>query len=195
MDGKLFYYSKSADKFPGKGINEHGCEKCLDLARVYDWRKLLSNFHISPFVIDGKTYNSVEHYYHSMKYRKTSPKFADSFTLESKSKICEDPLLAKKAGGKSGGGIRPDSCVLDPQFFGGKVQKYAFLRGMFAKFTQNIELGKILLMTREAELHHGTRGVPPQRIYELECVRAVIRENYESLLDVSLGEFSKTIKI
>lgn len=196
MADKLFYYSGSADKPPGKGTNESGCEKCTELAKIKDWRKMLSNFYISPFVIDGKTYMSVEHYYHSMKYRATSPQFADTFTTESQSRWCTDPILAKSAGGKSGmkgkDRLRPANCVLDPHFFS-KKQSAAFTRGMFAKFTQNIELGKVLLATNNAELYHGTRGVPITRILELEKVRHCIREFYPEFLSGKLGELSKSL--
>ena len=51
----LYFYSKSADKKPGKGANEtvHDDSKYEKLSQTKDWRKVLSNFHCSPFEFEG----------------------------------------------------------------------------------------------------------------------------------------------
>lgn len=63
MADKLFYYSKSADKKPGHGVNEFVSEdRQYDaLSHIKDWRKMLSNFYIAPFEYQDHRWNTVEH--------------------------------------------------------------------------------------------------------------------------------------
>ena len=46
MNDKLFYFSKSRNVVPGKGANEIVENPLIynDLAKIKDWRKILSNF-------------------------------------------------------------------------------------------------------------------------------------------------------
>lgn len=71
MNTKFIFYSKSADKPPGKGIHEHLNSKdtYIELSKIKDWRKQLSNIYIyiSPIEIDGEIYNSVEHFFSCCK--------------------------------------------------------------------------------------------------------------------------------
>ena len=62
---RLYFYSKSADKKPGQGANEVVSGDYTELAKIKDWRKVLSNFHYCPFVFEGKTYNTIEHVFQS----------------------------------------------------------------------------------------------------------------------------------
>jgi hypothetical protein len=66
---KLFYFSKSRDVLPGKGLNEIVENHLIynDLAKIKDWRKILSNFHIFPFIYEGNTYNTIEHAFQAKK--------------------------------------------------------------------------------------------------------------------------------
>lgn len=58
---KLFYYSKSADKLPGKGKHENAVtSNYTSLSKIKDWRKILSNFHFHPFKYNGYTFNTIE---------------------------------------------------------------------------------------------------------------------------------------
>ena len=96
---KFYFYSKSADKAPGKGANEIVVDpsEYSELAKIKDWRKVLSNFHVSPFVFEGFTYNSIEHVFQSKKIGLVSPEKAFLFTLESGSEIGKgDGLMAQK---------------------------------------------------------------------------------------------------
>ena len=71
MSDKFFFYSKSADKKPGKGTNEYvkNPNDNKDLETIPEWRKCLSNFYITPFELDDEIWNSVEHYFHAVKFR------------------------------------------------------------------------------------------------------------------------------
>lgn len=176
------FFSRSADKPPGKGVNEQiltGTDYS-NLKAVKDWRKMLSNFYESKFKLDGHKWLSVEHYYQGSKFRKGHPEFFYQFSLDSGSDISKSPVLAKSAGGKSGkrGGkqIRPKHIKMDSDFFR-KVDKgltypnVLFRKAMYAKFSQNPILREVLLATGNAQLLHRTRGVPLHRVYDLEAVR------------------------
>jgi predicted NAD-dependent protein-ADP-ribosyltransferase YbiA (DUF1768 family) len=177
-DGTVFmFYSKSRDVKPGMGageqISKENVEKYEPLSRIKDWRKKLSNFWIQPFKIDGKQWQSVEHYYQASKFKGT-PEFFNQFSLDSGSDLSKDPLLAKAAGGKTGKlgkqQIRPKEIVIDTDFFEGK-HKEEMYRGQFAKFTQNLELLDTLLQTKDAQLVHYTRGGKPVVFTGLMLIR------------------------
>jgi len=207
MRDKFVFYSKSADKKPGIGTGEEKNTKIQyhELEEITNWRKVLSNFYINPFILDDNTWNSVEHFFHAVKFRngKKSSKeydFYKTFTLDSKSPWCEDPFLAKQAG-KAGrvseitgkifhkkiGDINiPKDIKMREDFYTAdipeKLQKLAFL----AKFTQNPELKHILLSTKDAELWHftgrGGRGIILMK--ELMIVRDCIRK-YDNVYDLA----------
>lgn len=182
MPDKFYFFSKSADKQPGKGIHEEvsNPNDYKDLARVKEWRKILSNFWMQPFTLDGYTWNSVEHFYQGNKFKTTNEKFLRQFTVESNSEISKDPTMGKAAGGKTGTyqkkSIRPSYVKGDKKYIDGKPGRDAMLRALAAKFTQNPDLGRVLLATGNAELWHGTRGVKPHREYPIERVRECIRK-------------------
>ena len=220
MADKFFFYSKSADAPLGKGggkdirFQERLNSKTdySELRRIQNWRKALSNFHVAPFILDNNEWNSVEHFFHAVKFRdnkKTdskSYKYYETFTLNSGSPWARDPVLAKQAGkagrvsGTTGriydkkiGGVKiPTNITMRPDFYTSKVdsrlQKLAFL----AKFTQHENLKRLLLATGDAELWHytGTRGGGEGMILfdELMTVRKCIRKFDEKC---KLGEVSK----
>ena len=51
---KFLFYSKSADKKPGKGTGEYVNDIKIykELSEIPNWRHILSNFYISPFILD-----------------------------------------------------------------------------------------------------------------------------------------------
>ena len=59
-EDKLFYYSKSANKQAGKGVNEFvsNYNDYNELNKIKDWRKMLSNFYVAEFTYNGKTYST-----------------------------------------------------------------------------------------------------------------------------------------
>jgi len=167
------FYSKSADKYPGKGAGESPGDLSLspeydDLSKIKDWRKKLSNFWIAPFELDGKKWNSVEHCYQGSKFKHGNPDFYHQFSLDSGSELSKDPAMAKSAGGKTGkvGGkkFRPKSVVMDEDFFSTDRSIKVMNAAQKKKFTTIPEMKDVLLKTREAKLMHIV-GRSAEKVY------------------------------
>lgn len=175
------FYSKSSDKpLPGKGAGEkispESQKKYSKLASLVGWRKVLSNFNMARFELDGKTWNSVEHYYHANKFKKNHPKFYDLFAVESDSKISKSTAFAKAAGGKTGKYAkekwrRDKKIKMDEDFFSSGRNQIVMEKGQFAKYSQNDIAKNVLLATLDAKLQHHVRGSPPIVFYDTMRVR------------------------
>jgi predicted NAD-dependent protein-ADP-ribosyltransferase YbiA (DUF1768 family) len=53
------------------------------LNEIPDWRKILSNFHVSKFTYKDHSYNTIEHCYHAQRFSLVSEKIAFKLTLDS----------------------------------------------------------------------------------------------------------------
>jgi ribA/ribD-fused uncharacterized protein len=148
------FYSKSQHKKPGKGSGETIAPERvkdftdLQLKENKDWRKVLSNFYVAEFQLDGKRWNSVEHYFHANKFKTKDPNYYNSFSLDDKeSKINKDPLLAKKAGRK----LKLNS---EEKANWEKVKSGIMKKAQMEKYRTNEYARKILLLTKDAKLIH-----------------------------------------
>ena len=173
------FYSGSMDKpLPGSGAGEsmgpEGVKEYDDLKKITSWRKMLSNFWPSLFILDGHKWLSVEHYYQGSKFKRQNKDYYLQFSLDSNSELSKNPAMAKGAGGKSGKFqgklIRPKEIKVDDDFFSGRGKK-EMEDAMFAKFSQNEDLKKVLLATKRAKLTHFSRGSPPIVFNDLMRVR------------------------
>lgn len=174
------FYSKSRHVLPGKGAGEKialGKEKeFAELHQIKDWRKQLSNFWVSEFTADGKRWNSVEHYYQGNKFKNNHPVFYSKFSLSHEEheeepqwikqlpkELSKDPAIAQRLGGKSGIykkiRYRPKEIKMDEDFIENKFK--IMERGQYAKYSQNDDLKKMLLLTKNAKLQHFVRGCKP----------------------------------
>ena len=63
-DVKLYFYNKSGDSPPGKASGEKiprdKVKLFSNLYKIKNWRKKLDNYWVQPFILDGKTWASVE---------------------------------------------------------------------------------------------------------------------------------------
>ena len=66
---KEIFQDISLNVLPGKGLNEIVENPLIynDLAKIKDQRKILSNFHIYPFLYEGNIYNTIEHAFQAKK--------------------------------------------------------------------------------------------------------------------------------
>lgn len=175
----------SLDTEPTLGEGESGNKADFyKLGRVPDWRKKLSVLWKSPFVLDGKRWQTVEHYIQYKKFARNSPEFAHLFSMDSNSEFSTYPLMARSVGDRTGSWrgrqIRPDSVRVDAGYFG-NVEKYLILAN-FAKFSQDQHLGYLLADTKNAELWEadGKR----KRAYYLEKVRNCLNQIYKNKLEM-----------
>ena len=173
------FYSKSADKSPGKGTGEKiPADKLLEfseLAKIKNWRRILSNFYTKPkekekvqplFKLDGLKWASVEHYFHGNKFKKNNRDYYKLFSINSGSQIMDDPKKALGAGGKTGKvagkKFRPRNIVIDEDFYDGNNRENVMERAQQAKYEQDELSKKVLLATKTAKLIHYVASRKPK---------------------------------
>jgi predicted NAD-dependent protein-ADP-ribosyltransferase YbiA (DUF1768 family) len=162
-------YNRSGNDKPGHGPGEYvpsGMQHLfVPLASHPNWRRSLTNMAESPFVLDHRTWFSVEHYYQGSKFKKHNHDFYLQFSMDSKSEISKNPELARAAGSESGifqGKLyRPKAVTIDRDFFSGGRGAEALSSAMEAKFRQHTDLRNILLGTLNARIYHFQRGERP----------------------------------
>jgi predicted NAD-dependent protein-ADP-ribosyltransferase YbiA (DUF1768 family) len=179
-----FYSNSNPNALPGMGAGE----KIPEMEKIHfhklstfdNWRRRLSNKWNEPFMLDNHTWQSVEHYYQASKFKTNNREFYLKFSLDSRSQLSADPVLAKAAGSKSGKLnqntiIRPTRITIDPDFFNTGRSEREMENAMFAKFSQNKDLKDMLLSTRNAKLVHYQRGGAPEIYNNLMRVRHKLR--------------------
>lgn len=179
----FMFHINSANSKPGKGSGEKIDNKHAllfkDLELIPGWRRQLDDEFAFPFMLEGKQWQTVEHYYQATKFKKGFPDFYESFSLDSGSEISSDVKKARAAGGKTGRFekqlMRPNHIKLDPDFYGGRdvVERTNAVK---AKFQQNEDLKKMLLSTKKAKLLHFVRGSEP----EIDTVLMTVRQQLVS---------------
>ena len=184
-----FYAKSNPNSLPGSGAGEkmpeHDKIHFQKLATFDNWRRKLSNFWSEPFMLDSHTWQSVEHYYQGSKFKNNNREFYLKFSLDSRSELSSDPILAKAAGSKSGklksapaGAstiIRPSRITIDPDFFNHGRSEREMENAIYAKFSQNKNLKDMLLATRNAKLVQYVRGGHPVVFHHLIRVRHKLR--------------------
>ena len=173
---RLFFYNASANVAPGRGVHEHVADKDIyaTLAKIPNWRKVLSNFHLCPFRytdMTGKalTYRSIEHAFQAEKIRLVDPLAAFSFSVESGTALgTGDGLAARKA---------RKLVNLDKD----KIREWdAMSRGVMkriaeAKYQQCPEACHVLKATNDAELWHLVmRSKTHDHFTHLEQIRSTL---------------------
>ena len=177
--------TKTTDALPGKAPGERipsEKEGRFDkLSKVKNWRYHLSNYGIGEYVLDGKRWKTIEHYYQASKFKKNNPQFYNVFSLDYREPvegypdliISENATLAKYAGttgiynDKEKGPIRirPEGIEIDDDFFlpddvkeKDKYkfrEKYELFIAQQTKFNTNEKIKKILKATKNAKLKYN----------------------------------------
>lgn len=182
----VFHSGSSSKKIPGKGVGETIPKELVrdfaELAAIGDWRKKLDDSWIQPFVLEGKRWNSVDHFYQASKFKNENPEFYMSFSVESGTPLSKNAEMAKAAGttGKYNGElVRPKEVSVDADFHGKRKEQVAE-EAQMAKFTQLVELGGLLLATKNAKLMHYKKGKPAEFVESLVNVREKLKKRQKS---------------
>lgn len=178
-------YNRSGNDKPGHGPGEYvpaGMQHLfVPLSSHHNWRRSLTNMAESPFVLDRRTWFSVEHYYQGSKFKKHNHDFYLQFSMDSKSEISKNPELARAAGSEAGifhGKLyRPKAVTVDRDFFSSGRGAEALSSAMEAKFRQHTDLRNILLGTLNARIYHFQRGERPILFKPLMQIRSKLESS------------------
>jgi ribA/ribD-fused uncharacterized protein len=171
MPDRLCFYSKSQDVLPGKGAGEvvKNADLYDKLAKINNWRKMLSNFHVYAFLYEGHTYNTIEHVFQAKKFELVDREKALLFTIESGDEI-----------GKGDGEVARNNRKLikldkDMLFEWSKIRDQVMKDAALAKYSVCEEAREVLLATRQAELWHIVPRSKPVRFGHLEEIREMLK--------------------
>ena len=91
MSDRLYYFSRSKNTVPGKGVNEivHDPSKYNELSQIRNWRQMLSNFWVSEFQVNGIRWNTVEHMFQGYKINLANTELGFQFSLNSNSSLSQ----------------------------------------------------------------------------------------------------------
>lgn len=180
----LFCHIKSAAAEPGKGVHECLTVPCDGLP--LNFRRMLSNCSeaawrngrpvmYSSFVADdGLKYPTVEHALHAYKFRFMSGRRGQAAAWAFS--VRQDRVEV----GWSGIGLGKKKQLklnVTQQREWSSIKSAVMQSLLYARFSQNAYLRAVLTaIPSDVQLWHGTRGVPPRRMVELETVREALRE-------------------
>ena len=165
---KLLFWSRSPNAAPGSGTGEVVLNPFdyPDLASIPDWRKVLSNFHVAPFKMDGMTFNTIEHAFQAYKISLADPEAAFLFALESGSELSRGDGLAAQRQRKM---VRLDPAQLRHW---GKIKEGVMAQAAARKYEQCQKAREVLAATKNAQLWHIVSRSKPVRFIHLELIRA-----------------------
>ncbi|KAL4854657.1 hypothetical protein ACK3TF_004589 [Chlorella vulgaris] len=171
MNDVFVFHSKSANTAPGKGVHERVVDRAryASLARVDNWRRVLSNFHVCPFEFRGLTYNTIEHAFQAHKIALADPVKAKTFSVESGTELgLGDGTKAQRARKL----VRLTQAELEEW---DTMKDSLMAEAAVAKYKACQEARQVLKLTGDAELWHlmTQRGKPSQcvRFIHLEHIR------------------------
>lgn len=163
-----FYENANKQPQPGKGAGETILPSRLqefsklndkkDKAMV-DWRKKLDDSWPVTIHVDNHKWKTVKHYCLGSQFKRGFPDFYLEFSLDSESKISQDLDLAMIAGSESGKleskVLRKPEIIVDSDY---EIRKDSERKeALISKFSQNLDLKKMLLATKPARLDHFIR--------------------------------------
>lgn len=155
-DGIIFqFYKNSSDKpYPGKGSGEQIPEEFVtlygDLHEITNWRRMLSDDYEHVFTFDNKEWNTVSRCVEATQYKKSNQ--MDVYEKLLQRDITFEPSAKQRKE------------VTD-------LSQDDYDAILLAKFSQDANLKKILLKTRNALLMNYVKGKPPTKNIGLMNVR------------------------
>ena len=168
----LVFYSKSADKAPGKGAGEslrEGDDFSI-LKRVKDWRKVLSNFHYDPFEWDNREWSCIEEAFQAAKF---GPENYDLFqeAVRNRSENLEEDA------GITSQKLRKWKILTGKQLIDWNGRSRKIMKEIAeAKFRQSDTGKQVLLATKDAKLLHylPRSSVKYEHFKHLEEIRSAL---------------------
>ena len=156
--------SKSTQKPPGKEPSEKipkaRVNEFQSLGKVSDWRIRLCNTSDDSFVLDNVTWKNVHHYYVASQYKNQTIFSTLSQNYESTLELEKENEKKKQA-------------IPDEDFPQRKRQE--MYHALYAKFTQNPELARLLEATKDAHLMYRVNMKNKEEFTELMWLRESLR--------------------
>lgn len=149
----------SGETIPDSRINEFNSLNNKKNKSMVDWRKKLDDSWPVVINVDNHKWSTVMHHCLGSQFKNGFPDFYLKFSLDSDSKISKDLDLAIIAGSETGKleskELRPSEVKIDSDYHihADEYRKKALI----SKFSQNLDLKKILLDTEPARLDHFVR--------------------------------------
>lgn len=166
-------FAGSADAAPGKGAGETLVSPATiykELRAIPHWRRILSNFAVTPFQWKGRQWKTLEHAFQAAKFETINPDLYKSFSLNSGSEL-------SRGSGENARSQRKAVIFTAEQKAAWDARMPALQKELWeAKFTQNPDARKVLLLTGDAQLWHAAPRTPKVHWTDLEEIRAQLRD-------------------
>lgn len=170
MKSVLVFYSGSRDAKAGHGTGEslRPGDDFSELNAVKDWRKVLSNFHESPFEFDGEIWSCIEEAFQAAKFgRQNLPAF--------RARVREVVATKGLAPGPAARQCRKFRILDAASLAYWDMTKAAVMRKItLAKFAQNPDALRVLKLTKDATLVHVVPRGPRMHFAHLEEIRDML---------------------
>ena len=158
---------KPPGKEPSESIAKDRVAEFDALAKIPDWRQKLCNNYEVSFMLDEVQWKNVDHYLIASKYRKSD--LAKVFVHYDKALEIQK---TKKYEGKK--------VAIDEDYK--EREKREIYHALYAKFTQNPELARILGATQDAYLMYRVNSKTKEEFTELMWLRQTLREYIQHTL-------------
>ena len=160
----MIHPKSAGNHAPGKGSGENITNENIinyaELESIENWRRILSTHYEDPFKLGGLRWNTVEHYVHGVKFKKTNPEYYRTFSLDSTSEYNKDPIILKRE-------ITKKVQLCDECYDYNKSLGEAYSQRMI----DNKLFSKVLLLTKRAKIVQYLYRKPPYVMAELMSIR------------------------
>jgi predicted NAD-dependent protein-ADP-ribosyltransferase YbiA (DUF1768 family) len=185
MEDKLIFFSSSKDNKIGKNKNEfiNNEDEYIELNKIKNFRRYLSNFDIYEFKYNGYSYRTIEHAFQGTKISLANKEEAFKFTIDSNHDIgLGDGKIARKN--------RKLVNLTKEQIKEWDNIKHTIMYDIaLEKFKVSSISKDVLLKTNNCQLWHTfPRMKYPIRCYYLEKIRTYLKE-------IDLKEINKKLDI